>query len=141
MGKKIVLVSCVSKKDDKPQPAADLYQSHWFKKASAYAKQIGDEWYILSAKHGLIDPTEVIAPYDVTLNNMKSSDRKLWAKNVFEKLKDLLSPGDEIVFLAGTKYRENLITPLEKLGVQVSIPMKGLRIGEQMSWLNKKIKQ
>ncbi len=88
-----------------------------------------------------LSSTAIISPYDVTLNNMKSPDRKLWAKNVFEILKDLLSPGDEIVFLAGTKYRENLITPLEKIGVQVSIPMKGLRIGEQMSWLNKKIKQ
>lgn len=139
MGKKVVLVSCVSKKDDKSRPAADLYQSHWFKKASAYAKQICDEWYILSAKYGLLQPTETISPYDITLNNMKSSDRKLWAQDVLEQLTNKINPGDEIIFLAGTKYRENLISPLNKIGVQISIPMEGLRIGEQMSWLKKQL--
>lgn len=139
MGKKIVLVSCVSKKDDKPRSAENLYLSQWFKKASAYAKLICDEWYILSAKFGLLSPNAIIPPYDVTLNNMKSANRKLWAQNVFEQLKTIINPGDEIIFLAGTKYRENLISPLEKVGIQISIPMEGLRIGEQMSWLNKKI--
>ena len=139
MAKRIVLVSCVSKKDSKPQPAASLYQSQWFKKAAAYAKQIGDEWYILSAEHGLLSPTAIISPYDVTLNNMKSPDRKAWAQKVFEQLKMKIPTEDEIIFLAGSKYRENLVVPLEQIGVQISIPMKGLRIGEQMSWLNKRI--
>jgi len=141
MGKKVALVSCVSKKDDKPRPAKDLYQSHWFKKASAYAKQIGDEWYILSAKYGLLSPKTIISPYDITLNNMKTQERKLWARNVIDQLKTIVSPGDEIIFLAGTKYRENLIAPLNIIGVQISIPMKGLRIGEQMSWLKIKLGQ
>ena len=141
MGKKVVLVSCVSQKDNKPRPAEDLYLSSWFKKAGAYAKQIGDEWYILSAKYGLLQPTETISSYDITLNNMKSPARKLWAQGVFEQLKTIINPGDEIVFLAGTKYRENLIAPLKKIGAQISIPMEGLRIGEQMSWLKKQLRQ
>ena len=140
MGKKVVLVSCVSKKDEKPRPARDLYLSSWFKKASAYAQQIGDEWYILSAEHGILSPTIIIGPYDVTLNTMKSPERKSWANKVVEQLKLIINPGDEVIFFAGTKYRENLIAPLEKIGIQISIPMEGLRIGEQMSWLNKKIK-
>ena len=141
MGKKVVLVSCVSKKDNKPCPAEDLYLSSWFKKASAYAKQIGDAWYILSAEHGLLSPSRMINPYDVTLNTMKSPERKSWARKVVEQLKPIFSPGDEVIFLAGTKYRENLIAPLEKNGIQISIPMEGLRIGEQMSWLKKQLGQ
>ena len=39
MAEKIALVACVSKKAEESQPAADIYQSAWFKKASAYAKQ------------------------------------------------------------------------------------------------------
>lgn len=30
-----------------------------------------DQWAILSAKHGLIDPDKVIEPYDVTLSTMR----------------------------------------------------------------------
>ncbi|WP_395858435.1 DUF6884 domain-containing protein [Arthrobacter sp. KBS0702] len=38
-----------------------------FKKASAYAELTCDRWYILSAKHGLLHPDEIIQPYDMRL--------------------------------------------------------------------------
>lgn len=139
MTEKIALVSCVNKKAAEPQPAADLYQSAWFKKASAYAKQISDRWFILSAKHGLILPGEVIKPYDETLNNMKAAERRSWAEKVTKQIQEVVQEGDQVLFLAGVKYRENLIPFLTELGCAVEVPMEGLRIGEQMSWLNEKL--
>lgn len=35
-------------------PAAELYISDWFRKASKLVKTTGCPWFILSAKHGLL---------------------------------------------------------------------------------------
>ncbi len=135
----IALVACVSKKVDKPMQAQQLYISDWFIKASAYAKSISDNWYILSAKYGLVSPDAVIDPYDETLNNMSVSERKDWSLWVMQNLSPEVVPGDHVVFLAGKKYREFLVQPLRSLGCYVEIPMEGLRIGEQLNWLSQRL--
>lgn len=56
------LVSCVGDKHSKPLPARELYRSDWFLKARAYVEAQGEEWFILSAKYGLVSPDQVIAP-------------------------------------------------------------------------------
>src|ERR1700722_4703764 len=66
----ICLVSCVGGKRPTPSPARDLYQSDWFPKARCYVEAIGCAWFILSAKHGLIHPDDVISPYEQTLTTM-----------------------------------------------------------------------
>jgi hypothetical protein len=43
----------------------------------------------------------------------------------------------QAVFLAGERYREFLAEHLKGHGVVVSVPMEGLRIGEQLSWLRR----
>lgn len=139
MRNKIIFVSCVRKKESDTLPASDLYISTWFNKASAYAKQIGDRWYILSAKYGLLSPSNIIEPYNKSLNVMPATERKEWAKKVLIQIKEITSPNDELIFLAGTRYREYLIEPLQKTGYIISIPMKGLGIGKQLKWLNERI--
>jgi cytoplasmic iron level regulating protein YaaA (DUF328/UPF0246 family) len=134
--RKIALVACVSKKATMSRPARDLYTSAWFRKASSYAQQIADHWFILSAKHGLVPPNQVIAPYDETLNRMPAAQRRAWAKRVLQDLRHEVHAGDDIIILAGQRYREHLIDPLEAMGCKVHIPMCGLRIGEQLRWLN-----
>jgi cytoplasmic iron level regulating protein YaaA (DUF328/UPF0246 family) len=133
----IALVACVSKKNKRPMQARDLYISDWFKKASAYAEKVSDEWFILSAKYGLIDPNVIIEPYNVTLNKIPISERRTWSIRVMQDLRPILKKGDHIVILAGQKYREFLVEPLRSAGCQVDVPMEGLRIGEQLSWLSK----
>jgi hypothetical protein len=141
VGKRIALVSCVKKKRCTPLPARDLYCSDWFQKASAYAPCIADEWYILSAKYGLVQPDEVIEPYCQTLNDMPVAERRAWAKRVWDDLEEKIEPGDQVTILAGVKYREHLIEPIQDLGCRVDIPMKGLRFGKQKSWLKQKLKE
>ncbi|MBN1260078.1 MAG: hypothetical protein JXB35_05305 [Anaerolineae bacterium] len=139
MTQKTVLVACVGKKATLPRPARDLYTSAWFKKASAYAQQIGDQWFILSAKYGLVSPDQVIASYDETLNRMPVAQRRAWADKVLQVLHHEVHAGDVIIILAGQRYREFLIRPLEARGCQVEMPMRGLRIGEQLRWLNRRL--
>ena len=131
----LFLVSCVGQKRSVPSAAGDLYTSAWFRKAKSYVAKFGGPWFILSAKYGLVHPEDVIEPYDVKLNTMPVADRREWARNVLVNLEPHLEGVETVVFLAGKRYREFLENPLADQGAVVSVPMEGLRIGEQLSWL------
>ena len=69
--RKIVLISCVSKKLPYKAQAKQLYISPLFKKNLAYAQQLKpDAIFILSAKYGLVDLEQVIEPYDLALKSI-----------------------------------------------------------------------
>ena len=134
--KTVFLVSCVSEKHNRPMPACELYCSAWFQKARAFvARQVG-EWFILSAKYGLVAPDRVIAPYNETLNEKTVAERREWSKKVVQELLIRCPTERLIVLLAGEKYREFLLPALSEVGFSVRVPMEGLRIGEQLHWLS-----
>src|SRR5260370_40393815 len=118
------LVSCVSAKRSKPLPARELYCSDWFVKARAYVETQGKDWFILSAKHGLVEPHDVIDPYNETLNEMSSGERRAWAERVAVKLRPKCRDGTEVIVLAGQAYREHLLPILQGWGCRVRVPMK-----------------
>jgi hypothetical protein len=133
----LVLVSCVKNKLHRPAPARDLYTSPLFQKMRALAERANVPWFILSAQHGLVAPNQEIAPYELTLNTMGVEIRREWAARVLNALLPHLQGIDRIVFLAGARYREFLEEPLRTKGLSVTIPMEGLSIGRQLSWLSR----
>lgn len=134
----ILLISCVSRKQNLACLAKDIYISDWFRKARQYAEASGCRWFVLSAKYGLVKPDQMIAPYNQTLNKMSVLERREWASKVFEELTLVVPEMPHVIILAGNRYREFLIRHLTDHGVLVSVPMKGLGIGKQLSWLKKK---
>ena len=100
-----------------------------------YAKTLKpDNVYILSAEYGLLQLTDIIKPYDKTLNTMGVNEIKTWAGKVLHQLNDHTDlQKDEFIFLAGVKYRKYLLNQLSN----VTVPLDGLRIGEQLQWLTK----
>ena len=133
--KAIFLVSCVAEKHDRPMAARDLYCSDLFEKARNFVERQGGRWFILSAKYGLVPPEEVIEPYNETLKDKTADERHRWANEVVQELKPHCPRGTTVVFLAGERYREFLVSALREFGTSIEIPMEGLRIGEQLSWL------
>ena len=129
------LISCVASKQSVPAPAQELYISALFTKARSYVKATGCAWFILSAEHGLLAPDQVIAPYEKTLNTMPIAARRIWSQRILQQLEAFIKPGDRVIFLAGTRYREFLAKGLAQRGVQVKTPLEGKRIGEQLQWL------
>lgn len=129
---RVVLISCVSKKLCVTAMAKEMYISPLFKGAYAYAKKINaDKIFILSAKYGLLEENDIIEPYNETLNKKKNSEIKCWAEKILVQLSlktDLKV--DDFVFLAGERYRRYLIDEIE----HVSIPLKGMSIGKQLSF-------
>ena len=132
----LFLVSCVSVKLPGAAPARDLYVSPWFLKARACIEALGCPWYILSAKHGLLDPGSTIDPYDETLKTMSADRRRNWARGVIEDLAPRLKDVDSVTIFAGMAYREFLEPELLGWGVELHVPMQGMRIGQQLSWLS-----
>lgn len=135
--KKIVLISCVSKKRTAKSKARDLYVSPLFKLNLQYACALKpDAIFILSAKHGLVALDEEIEPYDVTLINMGVTERKAWAGKIIQQLRlyaDLRQ--DFFVILAGERYRQYLLPHLNFY----EIPLKGLSIGRQLQYLKSQV--
>jgi hypothetical protein len=131
---RVALVSCVKQKRDTSAPARDLYLSQLFLGFRRYAESRADSWYILSAEHGVLCPEQVVAPYERTLHAMPKRERVSWGWRVRLQLLDLLPSDAEIVLLAGMRYREE-IEPFLRERFPVSVPMEGLRIGEQLRWL------
>ena len=133
MAQKIILISCVSQKLSQCSKAKDLYISTLFKLNRKYSEKLNpDKIFVLSAKYGLLDMEKEIEPYEQTLSNMPIKEVKLWASHVVNQLKEIGSLNEmEVTFLAGEKYRKFLIPHLSNY----TVPLQGLRIGEQLQKL------
>lgn len=135
--KKIVLISCVSKKLSQEAKAKDLYISQLFKLNLAYAYKLTlDKIFILSAKYGLLKLETTIKPYEMTLNSMSISAVKKWAEIVLAALRNEADlQRDKIIFLAGERYRRYLIPAI----THYDVPLSGLPIGKQLQYLGKRV--
>jgi len=133
---KIVLISCVSKKLNHKAQAKELYISSLFKLNMKYAQSLNpDKIFILSAKYGLLSLEEEIEPYNETLNEKTDGEIKEWSEKVLKQLaKEADLENDEIIFLAGEKYRKYLVPQIKNY----KIPMEGLGIGKQLEFLKHK---
>jgi hypothetical protein len=125
-----VFIACCGSKLDHAAPAGDIYTSDLFKKAKAWAQRFGARWFILSAKHGLLDPSTVIEPYDETLNTKTAAELAAWNALVIEHVGAMRG---RLVVLAGAKYRGWCA------GVDHETPMAGMGIGQQKAWLKAQV--
>ena len=110
-----------------------------FQKAREYCENTYDEWYILSAKHGLLDPDgPPIEPYDETLTNASIATRRAWAEDIVDEFGDRGFLRNDVHFFvhAGKAYYGELCPLLEDESVTVSLPIEGLMIGETLAWYN-----
>ncbi|QZT65611.1 hypothetical protein JN085_14505 [Mycolicibacterium austroafricanum] len=132
----MVLVTCVKTKRDHPSPAKDLYTSQLFRKQRAYAEHSGVPWFILSAEHGLVAPDEWLAPYERYPPDMSKRFRSAWSAWVAARLELLAGPlaGKKVEIHAGSVYLDAVRPELEALGATVADPLKGLSMGQGLSW-------
>lgn len=132
----VILVSCSKSKAARPSAARDLYTSSTFRKARAYAERVGRPWFILSAEHALVRPEDWLAPYDRYLPDTPPWYRQVWGEWVTARLELLLGNlGDRRCEVhAGEAYVEALRGPLTARGVELALPLQGLRQGQRSSW-------
>lgn len=144
----LALVGCGAYKRDEPAPAAELYTSSYFSLKRQYAEAVADEWFILSAKHGLVDPEETLEPYELSLDELDRDERDDWGRSVVDDLVAYsMKQGkalEEIIVLAGSTYREAFLEDFSEQfpWTMVTSPFNETRgIHEQMSLLSSEVEE
>jgi hypothetical protein len=135
--RRIGLVGCVKEKAHGPREAQDLYLSTLFSGRRSFVERTCDQWWILSAEHGLVHPEHVLAPYDVTLKAVGQSARRLWSTRVLAAIDERVLPaaGDVFEMHAGAEYRDfGLVVGLRARGCVVENPTEGMRLGQQLQF-------
>ncbi len=157
---RLIVVGCGRSKTAEPAPAMDLYNGSLSRAAIGYAKASGADWVILSAKHGLISPERVIAPYDFTAAQRLSARAleplcarsALWDEWLFHSIRvplggvvEDLGSGLTIELHAGASYAELLEYALTWgfvfewcSRVTIEQPLAGLQIGERLAWYKRR---
>ncbi|WP_291811506.1 DUF6884 domain-containing protein [Limnobacter sp.] len=122
----VVLVSCGKHKLDYSASAKDSYVSRRFKAAREFAENFGSSWFILSAKHGLVEPDQVIAPYDQDLNALTAQSKALWVETIVSGLLKRNLVSQYIVVLAAGPYAELLRERLKREGFLIIYPLNDM---------------
>jgi hypothetical protein len=133
-GPRVILLGCVKEKLDHPAPAKDLYCSRLWNARRAYAEASELPWLILSAEHGVLDPDQELAPYDVALRSLSVSERRSWGERVVHALARRFASLDGMSFEvhAGEAYRTSIEPGLRTRGAWVEAPLAGLTIGRHL---------
>lgn len=133
----IGLVGCVKTKLGHPAPAQDLYVSELFRGRRAAVEARTARWFILSAEHGLVDPEQVIEPYERTLASLPVPARREWANSVLAALRARLGELGEYDFeihASADYFAFGLADQLRTARAAVVIPTKGLARGRQLQY-------
>lgn len=134
---RIGLVGCVKSKRASAAPAADLYTSALFLGRRRWVETTCSRWFVLSAKHGLVAPGEMLDPYDETLTTKGSRERHAWSDRVLTQLSNALGNIERYDFEihAGTAYTDHgLRSGLVSAGAGVTQPTAGLSLGRQLAF-------
>lgn len=128
--KKIGIVGCVKTKQAFACAAGELYTSTLFTSSVEWLKNQGiTEWYILSAEHGLLHPSTVIAPYEKTLNKMNRWDYGEWCTKLGKQVRKTFSEDQEFVVLGGALYSGPMTY------YKSAFPLKGMGLGQRLAFL------
>jgi len=95
-----------------------------------------DGWFVLSARHGLVDPDRELAPYERTLKDASHAERREWSQRVVGELRRAVGDlrGVEFEIHAGREYADfGLESGLRAAGATVIRPARGLGLGEQLA--------
>jgi uncharacterized HhH-GPD family protein len=114
-----------------------MYTSPLFRGRMEAVESSCDTWFVLSAKHGLLDPSEVIEPYDVALKDLPSDARRAWSRKVLDALFGRFGDlsGEVFEIHAGSAYRNNgLVSGLKAAGATIENPTEGLNRGQQLAF-------
>ena len=123
---RVVLIGSSGDVATSPRRADVLFESTVFATAREHALRSGRPWFVLSAKHGLLDPDDVVGPYDVQMDERSASYRAAWAEWVVVQLADRVRlAGTTVEVHGGVDFAQALKAPLARRGARTEIPLPG----------------
>jgi hypothetical protein len=123
---RVVLVGSSGATAEEPGSAAELFLSDGFARARDHAVHSRLPWFVLSAKHGLLDPGDVIGPFAVQIDDQPAAYRTAWGEWVVAQLADRVQLDGVVVEVhGGVDFAQPLRQPLARRGAVLEIPLPG----------------
>ncbi len=123
---RVVLIGSSGETAAAPVPVADLFLSAGFAHAREHAVCSGRPWFVLSAKHGLLEPDDVVAPYDLELGDASTAYRSAWGEWVAAQLGERVQLlGATVEVYGGVGFAQPLRQPLARRGAALELPLPG----------------
>lgn len=131
----------------------DLYAGQLFLARVELAEAMGVEWAALSAKYGLWRRDGLRKPYDFAFEDMDAAEIAMWHISVAMAVgNELWEPYERnqadgpvvprnmtVEIHAGKRYAHPLAEILRAVGIRVELPCKGLGIGQQLAYYDRKL--
>jgi hypothetical protein len=109
--RKFGIIGCGSDKRDEPSEARELYTSTYFQLKRDYAEDRWEDYCILSAEHGFLQPDEIVSPYDTTVTD-DDFDREVFVSELADStvmnVNIVMMGPEKLPVLAGQTYIELL---------------------------------
>jgi hypothetical protein len=123
---RLVLIGSSGPTAGEPAPAALLFASPGFARARDTAVRSGSPWFVLSAKHGLLEPADVVGPYDVQIGDQSAGYRTAWGEWVVGQLAERVRlDGVTVEVHGGIDFAQPLRQPLAVRGAALELPLPG----------------
>lgn len=139
---RLVLMPCCAKKGAKAAPAMELYKGVFFQSFASNVKPGAQpNVIILSAKHGFIDPTKQIEPYDQVMTPTRAKEM---LSNLGAELAKVTWPTSiqDVLIVGGKEYQQVMraavadLVNAGRIPSTASINVTSGGIGEQRQQLN-----
>ncbi|MGV9198640.1 MAG: DUF6884 domain-containing protein [Promethearchaeia archaeon] len=104
--KRVIITGCTKTKLDHAAPAIELNQGQLFKMVKRLAEKNNFDIKILSGKHGLLDPHQVIEPYDQKIRTQADIQRIRKHHHIYKRVKEIWRTYEDIIVIMGKKYRQ-----------------------------------
>lgn len=114
MKKRLAIINCKSKKKKYKCTSEEMYSvSFQFRSQIKFIKEYYDDYAILSTKYGIIYPTSIIEPYEISLakgsrlkstNSLSDLELKEWSSSVKQQLESLSKVYDIIDLHISNQY-------------------------------------
>ncbi|HLM50841.1 MAG TPA: hypothetical protein VK279_09865 [Solirubrobacteraceae bacterium] len=123
---RVLLVGSSGVSGADPMPAAEMFHSDGFRRSRDLAVRSGLPWFVVTAKHGLLDPDDVIGPSEVDLGDQSITYRTAWGEWVAAQLGDRVQlRGVTVEVHGGVDFAQPLRQPLARRGAALEIPLPG----------------
>lgn len=148
----VVLIGCTKTKRTERAAGRDLYDpSDLFRRRRSYAEASGLPWGIVSALYGLVEPDQIVDPYNMTIAERRTEAHggtRHWARSVLRRSFALAGMTATERTPAGSAYfPDRLVVEVHagidyvraledvagdyRSGVTILHPVAGLMIGQQ----------
>lgn len=153
----LALIGCGKKKRSIPCPARELYTGPLFTASRDWAEANAQAYWIASAKHLVLEPEQVVEPYDLALDDLDAETRRFRVRQIQYQFHNrwvdfcrfAMGPNGfivavekpRVVLLASRQYLAGFHELRQRHAdcYEFEDPLAGLGIGERIAWLRRDI--